>query len=546
MPKNSEKEGDYLRKFDEHLGNKYQNIMKRVGSACGQDIWPPTQWTHAPSTEADLRTYLLTACSFVLKQETEAVIENTEESQVVTVQSKNIGGLLSLRDNIQSYTGIDLGNELDRALLRDCLFGLVDIPEGKRKMLGEFIQEAKEHIPQKQGEEEQKDKYIMAVTKKTIALSTPAALGLLDVRYKSLCEAAKSCSQEVVKKLVYVSNSYADDDAYAILCNKAKDLTLQEVPKMTQQLLQPQQQPENQVQQKQRQQNLRRYGKVEGEDVMMEELWAANIGKEDVLEEIMKKAQGGSGMKREERQDGAKRSGKVEVIGEVHDEHGASVGKLVEKMEKMSDEEGKRSVIALERKEGGEHLGMRDVRLLAEVMRYNEGKKDAERIALPAGVEGTALWWDAKLVSEAQKHGVQVVGVEGKSLAHGQQSPKYNVDREDYMAQQLHQLKQQGYNVVMPVREAHVKGLQSRLGADVVVDTMGTMQQNSQGKEHDISQLSVNAAMEAMQQSNKQDSQSNGQSTSHATQTTAKKVYGKFTEHLLQHSFIFLHHGLGM
>ena len=109
---------------------------------------------------------------------------------------------------------------------------------------------------------------------------------------------------------------------------------------------------------------------------------------------------------------------KVELLGEVHDGHGASVRALVERMEKMSEEDGKRSVVALERKEGGEHFGMCDVRLLAEVMRYNEGKKDAEKIVLPAGIEGTALWWDAKLVNEAQKHGVQVVGVEGKGLAH--------------------------------------------------------------------------------------------------------------------------------
>ena len=216
-----------------------------------------------------------------------------------------------------------------------------------------------------------------------------------------------------------------------------------------------------------------------------------------------------------------KEAGKVALIAEKNHsvDHKTNVQMLVEKMEK--GEMGAGTVVALERKEGGENLGMRDVRLLAEVLRHNEGKKDVEKIKLPAGIEETALLWDAKLVSEAQKHGVQVVGVEGKGLAHGQQSQEYNADREDYMAQKLQQLQRQGYNVVMPVGEAHVKGLQSRLGANTAVDVMGTMQQNnqqnSQSKEHDISQLSVNAAMEAMQQSNKQDSQSSGQSTSHAT-----------------------------
>ena len=93
----------------------------------------------------------------------------------------------------------------------------------------------------------------------------------------------------------------------------------------------------------------------------------------------------------------------------------------------------------------------------------------------------------------------------------------YNADREDYMAQKLQQLQRRGHDVVMSVGEAHVKGLRSLLGANTAVDVMGTMQQNSQGKEHDMLQLSVNVAMEVMQQSNKQDSQSNGQSTSHAT-----------------------------
>ena len=63
---------------------------------------------------------------------------------------------------------------------------------------------------------------------------------------------------------------------------------------------------------------------------------------------------------------------------------------------------------------------------------------------------------------------------------------------------------------MMPVGEAHVKGLQSRLGVNTAVDVMGTMQQNSQqnsqSKEHDMSQ--------------------------HTTTSTTKKIYGKFTERL--------------
>ena len=189
--------------------------------------------------------------------------------------------------------------------------------------------------------------------------------------------------------------------------------------------------------------NLRRYWKGEGESEMMKGLVEVNAGKEGVLEEMRKGVSGE--VKVEGRQDGEKRSGKVELLGEVHDKHGGSVKKLVERMERW--EMGKGTVIALERKEGGEHLGMRDVRLLAEVMRHNEGCKAEEKVALPVGIEGSALWWDAKLVNVAKDKGVQVVGVEGKGLAHDQHSPEYNKDREDYITQQLAQLKQQGYDV---------------------------------------------------------------------------------------------------
>ena len=204
-----------------------------------------------------------------------------------------------------------------------------------------------------------------------------------------------------------------------------------------------------------------------------------------------------------------KEVGKVALMAEKYHsvDHKTNVKELVGRMER--GEMGAKTVVALERKEGGDNLGMRDVRLLAEVLQHNEGCKNAEKIALPAGVEGTALWWDAKLVNEAQKHGVRVVGVEGKGLAHGQHSSEYNADREDHMAQQLARLAQQGYNVVMPVGEAHVQGLQSRLSANAAIDAM-----------HNITQ-----------QSGAQTGLEKGQNTSPTTLTT-KKIYGKFTEHL--------------
>ena len=285
---------------------------------------------------------------------------------------------------------------------------------------------------------------------------------------------------------------------------KAKNMQegKQQQPKTEETKQELSQQTQLQEKQSQNDQNLRRYGKGEGEDEMMEELVRANAGKEGVLGEMRKGAS--SEVKVEGGQDGEKKARKVELMGEMHDAHGGSVNALVEKMER--GEMGAGTVVALERKEGGEHLGMRDVRLLAEVMRHNERCEESERIALPAGIEGSAIWWDAKLVNEAQKHGVQVVGVEGKGLAHGHGTQEYNRDREDYMAQQLAKLRQQGYDVVMPVGEAHVQDLQARLSANAAMETMrGMMQQNnvplSPDKEPHISQHTA----------------------------TTKQVYGKFT-----------------
>ena len=340
------------------------------------------------------------------------------------------------------------------------------------------------------------------------ALSSENASKLPLDHYKALCEVAPQLGGDKIEALSSQGAGSLSIDKYKALCQKVYlkidklnlDQIKQEISGQQGEALQ--QQPEKL--QQQNQQNLRKYGKGEGESEMMGGLVKANVGKEMVLEEMREKASGE--VKVDERKDGAKKSGKVELMGEVHDQHGASVRKLVEKMER--DEMGAGTVVALERKEGGEHLGMRDVRLLAEVMRHNEGCKEDERVALPAGIEGTALWWDAKLVNAAQKHGVQVVGVEGKGLAHGQHSPKYNADREDYMVQKLHQLQRQGYNVVMPVGEAHVRELQAR--------------------------LSVNAAMEAMrnimQQNNVQIGQDKGQRLSqHPATIDVKQTYGKFT-----------------
>ena len=270
------------------------------------------------------------------------------------------------------------------------------------------------------------------------------------------------------------------------------------------------QQLEQQMQKEaQQQQNLRRWEKRE--TGMLDELVKANVWQGAVLEEMRRKVS--EGVKVEVRH-GEKKVGHVELLGEMHDEHGASAKALVEKMER--GEMGAGTVVALERKEGGEHLGMQDVRLLAEVMRYNEGCKEEERIALPAGIEGSAIWWDAKMVNVARERGVQVIGVEGKDLAHDQHSPEYDKDREDYMAQQLVQLKQHGYNVVMPVGEAHVQGLQARLSANA---TMKAIRNKTAPQNH--AQSGTNKAQTLSQ---------------HPVTPNTKQVYGKFTAQIAKNS----------
>ncbi len=256
--------------------------------------------------------------------------------------------------------------------------------------------------------------------------------------------------------------------------------------------------------------NLRRWGKEEGEDELMKKFVAANMGKEKMLEEMRKRVSDDVQIEEIQNARSSKEAGRVELIGEIHDKHGTSVQMLVERMEK--GDIGAETIIALERKEGSNNLGMHDVRLLAEIIRHNDSCKEVKRIALPAGIKESALWWDAKLVNEAQKHGIQVVGVEGKALAHDQHSPEYNKDRENHMAQQLAQLKQQGYDVIMPVGEMHVRRLQVQLGAMMEI-------------------TSEKAPLPNHAQSNTNKTQDPSQHPA-----TTKKVCGKFTTQLVQHS----------
>ncbi len=72
--------------------------------------------------------------------------------------------------------------------------------------------------------------------------------------------------------------------------------------------------------------------------------------------------------------------------------------------------------------------------------------------------------------------------------------------------------KQQGYDVIMPVGETHVKGLQAQLSAMMEITSEKTPLSNR-------AQSNTNKTQDPLQHS-----------------ATTKKVYGKFTTQLVQHS----------
>ena len=152
--------------------------------------------------------------------------------------------------------------------------------------------------------------------------------------------------------------------------------------------------------------------------------------------------------------------GKVEFLAEGHhiQDHAQNTQSLIERIE--SGDIDKDTVIAIERKSYGGNLGVPDVIMLASILEHNEKNPD-KQLKIPAEItKDSLIYQDAILYNTAKKHGVKVVGLEGRNLKAGKELPEeYNAAREDYMASRITQLTDKGYNVIAYVGSAHVDNL---------------------------------------------------------------------------------------
>lgn len=141
----------------------------------------------------------------------------------------------------------------------------------------------------------------------------------------------------------------------------------------------------------------------------------------------------------------------INIIGESNHltEHGKEVDSIITKLNEGKDiKDG--TVIALERKQAGDNLGMTDVILLAKIIKHNETAKEEEKINLPEEIKASPIYKDALLYKRAQEISqerdinIYVVGIEGKGLEHNKESPNYHENREEYMMQALSELATSG------------------------------------------------------------------------------------------------------
>lgn len=115
------------------------------------------------------------------------------------------------------------------------------------------------------------------------------------------------------------------------------------------------------------------------------------------------------------------------------------------------------TVICLERKQYGKHLGMNSVVILAQALKLG--------ITTHIPVDAP-IYADAKLYLVAKAYGVAVLGIEGKRLSYSKESPHYNAAREEYMANSIKQIAATGKNVIFLVGSAHIYGLKERISTN--------------------------------------------------------------------------------
>ncbi|WP_341793701.1 hypothetical protein [Rickettsia endosymbiont of Ceutorhynchus obstrictus] len=122
----------------------------------------------------------------------------------------------------------------------------------------------------------------------------------------------------------------------------------------------------------------------------------------------------------------------------------------------------KNTVIAIERKQYGENLGMKDVIKIANILEHNEKNPD-NPLKLPEELENTPIFQDALLYKVAKEKGIKVISLEGRNLEHTKGSALYKENREQYMTEVISEVRSKGYNIVASVGSSHVANLENAL-----------------------------------------------------------------------------------
>ena len=214
--------------------------------------------------------------------------------------------------------------------------------------------------------------------------------------------------------------------------------------------------------------HLKRAGKGVGEGYDIKEIFAAiNLNNAGLLDKLSKQAVITADIELKavdvKEQVASDKVGKVEFLAEGNhiQDHAGNTQSLIDRIE--TGDIGKDTVIAIERKSYGQNLGVPDVIMLANIIEYNVNNHD-KQLQIPEEItENSLIYQDAVLYNTAKKHGVKVVGLEGRNLKAGKDSPEYDEAREEYMASRITQLTSKGYNVVAYVGSAHVDNLKQTL-----------------------------------------------------------------------------------
>lgn len=105
------------------------------------------------------------------------------------------------------------------------------------------------------------------------------------------------------------------------------------------------------------------------------------------------------------------------------------------------------TIICLERKQYGRNLGMPDVIAIANYL--DQGNY------FPSKLQQLPIYHDAILYNIAKAKGIQVIGIEGKGLAHSKESRYYHQAREKYMAEQIKNVIKTGKKAVLLLGAQH-------------------------------------------------------------------------------------------